>query len=80
MFYITNILQNGLVSARSRPVNQRVPRRTTVPIRYSTADKKFLEGLPKLTRHTAINGEIYRITENDEEIREQDQYMGDVVV
>lgn len=33
--------------------------------------EQILKGLPKLSRHAAINGEINRVTDNNEEISEQ---------
>lgn len=44
------------------------------------AHKQLLEGLPELTRHAAVDGEVDRVRDDDEEVGEEDERVGDVVV
>jgi hypothetical protein len=44
------------------------------------AHEQLLEGLPELARHSAVDGEVDRVRDDDEEVGEEDEHVGDVVV
>lgn len=76
-----NILQDSLISTCSGTVDQGVSAGTSIfSISHCSPDEQFLESFPKLSRHTAVNGEIDRVRDYNEEIRDQNKDIGDVVV
>lgn len=70
-------LQKWLVGTGPGPVDQRVPGATTGSVfavdLHRTPDEQLFERLPELSGHAAINGEVDRIADDDEEIGEQHQ-------
>lgn len=73
-------LQNSLISASSRSINEGIPRGAPVSIRDGSPNEQFLKSFPKLPGHPAVNSEVDGVAEDDEEVGEKDEDVGDVVV
>lgn len=76
-------LQHGLVRASPGAVDERVARTTSaVPPGHldGATDEQLLERLAELTAHAAVDGEVDRVADDDEEVGEEHQDVGHVVV
>lgn len=74
-------LEHSFVCAGPRAIDKRVPTGATVlPTCNRASDKQFFEGLPELTRHTAIYSKVDWIGNDNEEIRYQNENIRDMVV
>lgn len=47
---------------------------------HGAPDEQLLERFPKLSGHAAVNGEVDRVADDDEEVREQHQQVGHRIV
>lgn len=73
-------LKNRFVGTRSGSIDQRIPGRSAVPVRATLLHKQVFESLSELAGHPAVNSKVNGVAENDEEIREQYQHIGYIVI
>lgn len=76
-------LQHGLIGAGAGTVNQGVARApTSIPPTHlhRAPDEQLLERLAELARHSTVDGEVDGVGDDDEEVGEEDQHIGGVVV
>lgn len=68
---VSSSLQHGFVRARPGSIDQRISRRSSIPVGDGTSDEQFLEGFPELSGHPAVDGKVDGVAQNDEEIAEK---------
>lgn len=79
-----NNLQKRFVGTCPGSVDQRVTGAAAGPVftvyLHRASDEQLFERFPELPGHAAVNGEVDRVADDDEEIGEQHQQIGHRIV
>lgn len=69
---LLDVLQNGFIRTGSRSIHQRVLGTAAISAsdRHGAPDEQFFERFAELPRHSAINGKINWVTDDNEKICE----------